>query len=167
MEDRFTKYSKLYFLIAGAFLLVQLVIALIIGFFYGFLKIFASHPLDVFYELLVMGLPPALFAGVYYIFIRRTKKHPSKPVKIISQVLMIGALIVCLLVLIADMLNYFKLTLSTYEIRSFISYSLAFMAGNIALMFIIALIQAFTTPKEEDWVAKRRRKEGEYKKYPR
>jgi hypothetical protein len=160
MEDRFTKYSKLYFLIAGAFLLVQLVIALIIGFFYGFLKIFASRPLDVFYELLVMGLPPALFAGVYYLFIRRTKKHPYKPVKIISQFLMIVGFCSCMAVLVADILYYVSLKFGSNDISNFKSFSLAFMAGNIALMFVVALLQAFTTPKEEDWVARRKRKEG-------
>lgn len=159
MEDRFTKYSKLYFLIAGAFLFIQLVIALIIGFFYGFLKIFASRPLDVFYELLVMGLPPALFAGVYYIFIRRTKKHPSKPVKIISQLLMILGFCSCIAVLVADIIYYVSLKFGSNDISHFKSYTLAFMAGNIALMFIVALMQAFSTPKEQDWVTRRRRRE--------
>lgn len=161
MEDRFTKYSRLYFLIVGAFLFVQLLLALIIAFFYGFLKIFASHPLDVFYELLVMALPAALFTGVYFIFIRRSKKHPSKTVKIISQVLMIAAIITCPVILLLDIMDYLKLTFSTYEIRNFRSYSLAFMAGNIALMFIVSLLQAFTTPKEEDWVTKHKRRQQE------
>ena len=161
MDDRFTKYSKLYFLIFGLFLAVPVVIALFIGFFYGFFKIFASRPLDIFYELLIVAIPPALFAAVYYIFIKRTKTHPSKPVKIISQVLFLIAFLICLVILVTDLLHYFKLTNGAYDIGYFKSYSLAFMAGNVALLFIIALAQAFTTDKEEDWMEKRRKKDKE------
>jgi uncharacterized membrane protein len=158
MDDRFTKYSKLYFLLFGLFLAVPVIIALFIGFFYGFFKIFASRPLDIFYELLVVGIPPALFAAVYYIFFKRTKSHPSKPVKIVSQLLFIAAFCICAVVLVTDLLHYFKLSKGGYDISQFTSYSLPFMAGNIALMFIIAIAQAFTTRKEEDWLEKRKRR---------
>jgi predicted permease len=160
MEDRFVKYSKLYFIIFGLFLAVPIFITLFIGFFYGFFKIFASRPLDIFYELVVVVIPPALFATVYYIFIKRTRSHPSKPVKIISQLLFVIAFCICAAILIIDLLHYFKITHGGYDISQFKSYSLAFMAGNIALMFIIALLQAFTTKKEEDWLQKRKRREG-------
>jgi hypothetical protein len=160
MEDRFIKYSKLYFLIFGLFLAVPVFTALLVGFFYGFFKIFASRPLDIFYELVIIVIPPALFAAVYYIFIKRTKNHPSRPVKIISQCLFIIAFCICLIILVLDLTGYFKLTYGGYDISHFKSYSLPFMAGNIALMFIIALLQAFTTNKEEDWLEKRKRKEG-------
>lgn len=158
MDDRFTKFSKLYFLVFGLFLAVPVVIALLIGFFYGFFKVFASHPLDVFYELVVVVIPPALFGAVYYIFFSRTKMHPSRFVKIISQLLFILAFCVCMLVLVTDLLYYFKLTAGTYDIGYFSSYSIAFLAGNIALLFIIALLQAFTTGKEDDWMEKRNKR---------
>ncbi len=159
MEDRFTKYSKLYFLIFGLFLCVPVFFSLFIAFFYGFFKIFASRPLDIFYELVVLVIPAALFAAVYYIFIRRTKTHPAKVVKIISQVLMMIAFCICLVLLVADLVHYFKIKGASYEISDFYSYSLAFLAGNIALLFIIALVQAFTTPKEEDWIQKRKHRQ--------
>lgn len=158
MDDRFTKFSKLYFLIFGLFLSVPVITALIIGFFYGFFKIFASRPLDVFYELLVLVIPAALFGAVYYIFISRTKKHPSIPVKVISQVLFIIAFCTCAVVLVLDLLHYFKLTFGTYDVSFFYSYSQAFLAGNIALLFILAIVQAFSTPREEDWQEKRKRR---------
>ncbi len=158
MDDRFTKFSKLYFLIFGLFLSVPVITALIIGFFYGFFKIFASRPLDVFYELLVLVIPAALFGAVYYIFISRTKKHPSKPVKVISQVLFIIAFCTCAVVLVLDLLHYFKLNFGTYDVGFFYSYSQAFLAGNIALLFVLAIAQAFSTPREEDWQEKRKRR---------
>jgi hypothetical protein len=159
MNDRFAKYSKLYFLIVGVFLLVQIALALLVGFFYGFFKIFAGRFLDITYELLVMALTPALFTSVYYIFIRRTKKHPNKAIKIISQVLMVLAFCSCLIVPVVDMLQYFKLKPGTAEIGKFWCFSIYFLAGNITLMFIVAIMQAFTTAKEVDWVERRRQRE--------
>lgn len=158
MEDTFTKFSRLYFYIAALFLAVPVLIALIIGIFYGFFSIFASKPFDVIYQLCIVALPPALFAAVYYIFIRRTKHHPSKVVKIISQVLFILAFCCCVVVLLTDLIDYFKSKYSSYEVANFKSFSIAFLAGNVALLFIIAMLQAFTTKKEEDWLEKRRRK---------
>jgi hypothetical protein len=34
-----------------------------------------------------------------------------------------------------------------------------FLAGNIGLLFLLAILQAFTTNKEEDWMDKRRKNE--------
>jgi hypothetical protein len=160
MEDRFTKYSKLYFLVAGVFLAVPVVLALVIGFFYGFFKIFSSRPLDIIYELLIVAMPASIFCTVYYIFIGRTKKYPSAGIKIVSQVLFMLAFCTCLVVLTMDIIHYFKLGYNAYEIKDYKSFSQLFMAGNIALMFIVALVQAFGTPKEEDWIARRKKREG-------
>jgi hypothetical protein len=159
MDDRFTKYSKLYLLIAALFLSVPVFLALSIAFFYGFFKIFASRPLDIFYEMVVITLPPALFASVYYIFFMRTKNHPAKLIKAISKVLFVLAFCLCLVVLGLDMFEYFNLAPNSYQVTNFKSFSLPFLAGNIALMFIIAMVQAFTTNKEEDWLEKRKRKD--------
>ncbi len=158
MEDRFTKFSKLYFLVAGIFLAVPVTIAILVGIFYGFFSIFASKPVDVVYQLIIVCIPPALFAAVYYIFIKRTKSHPSKAVKIISQVLFVLAFCTCFAVLLVDIIDYFKSKYKNYEIANFKSFSIAFLAGNVALLFIIAIVQAFTSAKEEDWMEKRKRK---------
>jgi len=160
MDNRFTKYSKLYFLIFGLFLTVPLFLALTIAFFYGFFKVFASKPLDIFYEIVIMILPPAFFAAVHYIFFRRSQDHTAKIIRTVSRVLLALAFCCCVAILAADMITYFKLGPNTYEVTNFKSFSLLFLAGNIALLFIVALVQAFSTKKEEDWLEKRKRRQN-------
>lgn len=159
MEDRFTKYSKLYVLIFLLFLSVPVVFGLIVGVMYGFSKVVSSSIVDVLFELVVISLPPTVFATVYYIFFRRTKNHPSVPVKMISQLLFIFGFVYCITVMGVSILDYFKL--KPHNITEYASFSLFFLAGNIGLLFLLAIIQAFTMQKEEDWMEKRKRKEGQ------
>jgi hypothetical protein len=155
MEDRFVKYSKLYFLIFLLFLSVPVLIALTLGLFYGFAKLISSRPTNIIYELVIISLPAAIFTTVYYIFFKRTKKHPSAAVRIISKTIFIGGFCCCVLALAADYKKFFDK--SIFDFDGYWSFSLLFLAGNIAVFFIIAIIQAFTTSKEEDWLAKRKR----------
>jgi membrane protease YdiL (CAAX protease family) len=157
MEDRFSKYSKLYVLIFLLFLSVPVVFGLVVGAMYGFSKLVSSSVVDVLFELVVISVPPAVFATAYYIFIRRTKRHPSVPVKMISQLLFILGFCYCIVIMAISILDYFKI--KPHDITSYASFSLLFLAGNIGLLFFLAIIQAFTTKKEEDWMEKRRRRE--------
>ena len=157
MEDRFTKYSKLYVLIFLLFLSIPVAFGLLAGVMYGFSKLVSSNYVDVIFELVVVALPPAVFATVYAIFIRRTKLHPSFVVKLISQLLFILGLLYCCIILVLSIRDYFKI--SIHDITGYHSYSLLFLASNIGMLFLLAIIQAFTTKKEDDWMAKRKRKE--------
>jgi hypothetical protein len=157
MEDRFTKYSKLYVLIFLLFLSVPVAFGLVIGLMYGFSKVVSSSIVDILFELLVISLPPAVFATVYYIFFRRTKKHPSAIVKVVSQLLFILGFVYCIVIMIISILDYFMV--KPHDITGYASFTLLFLAGNIGLLFLLAIIQAFTTQKEEDWMTKRKRNE--------
>ena len=157
MEDRFTKYSKLYFLIFLMFLSIPVIFGLVVGTMYGFSKLVSSKPIDIMYELLVIAIPPAIFATVYYIFIKRTKKHPSAIVKAISQILFIIGFCCCVLVLVMDILDYFNKGI--HDVTDYRSFNLLFLAGNIGALFLIAILQAFTTKKEVDWIEKRKQKD--------
>jgi hypothetical protein len=154
MDDRFTKYSKLYFLIFLLFLAVPVSFALLIATFYGFSTLISSRPVDTFFELVVIGIPSAVFATVYYIFFKRTKQHPSGTVKIISQILFVTGFLGSLLFLVLSIISYFKKGYN--NITDYPTFHIAFLAGNIGGMFLIAIMQAFTTKKEEDWMAKRK-----------
>ena len=157
MEDRFSRYSKLYVLIFLLFLSVPVVFGLVIGAMYGFSKLVSSSVVDVLFELVVISIPPAVFATAYYIFIRRTKKHPSVPVKMISQLLFILGFCYCIVIMAISILDYFKV--KPHDITGYASFSLLFLAGNIGLLFFLAIVQAFTTKKEEDWMERRRKRE--------
>jgi len=155
MEDRFTKYSKLYFLIFLLFLSVPVLIALLLGVFYGFAKLISSRPTTTIYELLIISLPAAVFATIYYVFFRRTKTHPRAIVRIISKVVFIAGFCSCILVLLKDYKKFYDK--SIFDFDGYWSFTVLFLAGNVATFFIVALLQAFTTNKEEDWLEKRKR----------
>jgi hypothetical protein len=156
MDDRFTKYSKLYLLIFLLFLSVPVIFALIVGTLYGLSTLISSKPVDIFYELVVITIPPAIFATAYYIFIKRTKHHPAAAVKVLSKVILITGFCICLIISGWSIIDYFKIGM--HNITDYKSFSLPFLAGNVTALFVVALLQAFTTKKEEDWMKKREKK---------
>jgi len=153
MDDRFTKYSKLYFLIFLLFLSVPVIIGLFVAVMYGLSTLISSKPADAVYELLIISLAPAIFATVYYIFFKRTKKHPAVIIKTISYIFFIIGFCSCIAVLIKDYTSFFNK--SVFGTEGYWGFGLVFLAGNVAALFIIAILQALTTSKEEDWLEKR------------
>ena len=154
MEDRFIKYSKLYALIFLLFLCVPVLLGLIIATFYGISKIVSSTVADISFGLGVVSLTPAVFMSVYFIFFKRTKKHPAKTIKIISQIIFVTGFLISLVVLVFDMISFF--TKFNTDITGYYGLSLTYLAGNVAILFIIAIVQAFTTNKEVDWMDRER-----------
>jgi predicted neutral ceramidase superfamily lipid hydrolase len=137
------------------FLSVPVIISLLVGIFYGFSKLISSRPVDIIFELMIIAIPPAIFSSAYFIFSKRTKTHPSALVRGISQSLFAIGICSSAVVLALSLITYFA---KGYNgVTDYKSYSLAFVAGNIAALFIIAIMQAFTTKKEEDWLEKRKR----------
>ena len=154
MDDKFTRYSKLYVLIFLMFLSVPVLFALVIGIFYGFSKLVSSAPVDVIFELFIISIPAAVFSTAYVIFYRRTGKHPLAAIRIFSKLLFIIGLAASVLFLIMDMYSFFRYR--GLNISDFYCFSILFLAGNIGALFLIALLQAFTTEKEKDWLEKTR-----------
>ncbi len=154
MEDRFVKYSKLYALIFLLFLSVPVLLGLVVAAFYGISKLVSSTIADITFGLGVVTLAPAVFMTVYFIFFKRTKKHPEPTVKIISQILFVAGFIISLVVLVYDMISFF--TKFKTDITSYHGLSLAYLTGNVAMLFLIAIVQAFTTKKEVDWMDRKR-----------
>ncbi len=157
MDDRFTKYSKLYFLIFLLFLSVPVIIGLFVAVMYGLSTLVSSRPMDIIYELLIISIAPSIFATVYFIFFKRTKKHPSFIVKIISYIVFIIGFCSCIVVLVKDYTRFFNKQVSDTE--GYWGFGLIFLAGNVASLFAVAILQAFTTNKEEDWLEKRKKKQ--------
>jgi hypothetical protein len=154
MDDKFVKYSKLYLYIFLSIFAVLLGVALIISVFYGISKIISSGPVDILFELIVITVPATIFCTAYIIFFKRTKYHPSKPVKYISYVLFVLALCYCLFGLGWSIQNYF--TVKSHSIAEYHTFSLLFLAGNVGLLFFIGIMQALTTEKEVDWMDRRK-----------
>ena len=154
MEDRFVKYSKLYALIFLLFLCVPVLLGLIIAAFYGISKLVSSTVADITFGLGVVSLTPAVFMTVYYIFFKRTQKHPAIVVKIISQIIFVAGFLISLTVLVFDMISFF--TKFNTNITGYHGLGLTYLAGNVAVLFLIAIVQAFTTKKEVDWMDRKR-----------
>ena len=154
MEDRFVKYSKLYALIFLMFLAVPVLLGLIVAAFYGISKVVSSSYVDIVFGLGVITMAPALFSAVYVIFFKRTKQHPVAAVRIISKILFVAGILISLAVLVSDMISFF--TKFDIDITGYRCFTLAYMAGNVGGLFLIAIIQAFTTKKEVDWMERNR-----------
>jgi hypothetical protein len=154
MEDRFVKYSKLYALIFLLFLCVPILLGLVIVAFYGISKLVSSTVADITFGLGVVSLAPAVFMTVYYIFFVRTKKHPEPTVKIVSQIIFVAGFLISLVVLVFDMISFF--TKFNTDIGRYYGLGLTYLAGNVAMLFLIAIVQAFTTKKEVDWMDRKR-----------
>ncbi|MEO6254775.1 MAG: hypothetical protein ABIO79_15795 [Ferruginibacter sp.] len=154
MEDRFVKYSKLYAIIFLMFLAVPVLLGLIVAAFYGISKLVSSSYVDIIFGLGVITLAPALFSAVYVIFFKRTKQHPVAAVRMISQILFVAGMVINVVVLVSDMISFF--TKFNIEITGYKCFSLAYLAGNVGGLFLIAIIQAFTTKKELDWMERKR-----------
>ena len=154
MEDRFTKYSKLYILIFLLFLCIPVLLGLIIAAFYGISKIVSSTVADISFGLGIVSLAPAVFMSVYFIFFKRTKNHPSAIVRVISKILFVTGFLISLAVLVYDMHSFF--TKYSTDIGGYLGFSLSYLAGNVSILFLIAIVQAFTTKKEVDWMDRNR-----------
>lgn len=154
MEDKFLKYSRLYVLVFLLFLSIPVTIGLLVAFFYGFSKLISLGPADLVFQLLVISLPASVLGAVYLIFFRRTARHPSAVVRIVSRLLFVVGLASCVFFLVKDIIAFFRQP--SYDISDYSCFSIAFMAGNIATLFLVAILQAFTTEKEKDWREKSR-----------
>lgn len=160
MEDKFLKYGKLYLLIFLMFLSVPVIFAILIGAFYGLSKVISSSPVDVLFQLLIISMPAAVFCTAYTIFFKRTLKHPSPPVRILSMILFTTGFVCCLVFLTLDIIFFFHKHVG--DISLLRCFGVFFLGGNIGGLFLIAIIQALTTEKERDWLQKRREKDPGY-----
>ena len=129
-------------------------LGLAIAAFYSISKLVSSTIADIVFGLGVVSLAPAVFMTVYYIFFKRTKKHPAQAVKIISYILFIIGFVTSLVVLVLDMISFF--TRFNTDITGYHGLSLTYLAGNVGALFLIAIVQAFTTNKEVDWMDRKR-----------
>ena len=154
MEDRFIKYSKLYAIIFLMFLAVPVLLGLIIAAFYGVSKLVSSSVADISFGRAMVALAPAILSAVYVIFFIRTKNHPVAAVRIISQIVFVAAIAISVTVLVIDMIAFF--TRFNIEITGYYGLGLGYLASNVGLLFLIAIIQAFTTKKEVDWMDRQR-----------
>ena len=159
MEDKFAKYLQLsnrliITLVASVAALILLLYGLRLAF--GLLD---SIPWFVYiFTLFIIMVPTLLFITVFLIYFSRTRQHPSAGVRYLSWSLFVVALIVWFYFLVTDLITFFKT--GSQSINNYNGYSVLFVSGSIALIFIVGIIQALSTPKEKDWIEKRKERLG-------
>jgi hypothetical protein len=153
MGERLSKYIRLFctiFFVFVAFVAINIVVLLALRFMFGILD---KLPVMVYiYMLFIITVPAALFITVYIIYFRRTRFHPSPTVRYISYALFTAALLMWSGAYIYDVITFFKHSYA--GISYYKSYELAFLAGNVAAIFLIGIVQALTAQKEVDWMEK-------------
>src|SRR5437868_2910755 len=152
LEDKFVRFGKLYFIFFFFALGIPVLITIILASFYGFSKLIAGHVTDNIFELLVLSVPTAVLTSAYAIFYIRTKRHRSLVIQLISWTILGAGLFACVATLTTDLISY--CTIRRSDITDYHSFNTLFLAANIVALFFVAVIQAFTTAKEKDWMEK-------------
>jgi hypothetical protein len=144
--------------IAGLMVTLVLSIAAFFGLLtliYFVLKYFAAglNSLPFFeksFVFTILSLPAFIFLFAWGVFFKRIKNHSSAVIKKISYIISAAAILGGLFFYVKDIVRLF----STWndEVTSYNIYSHYFIVTNIAALFITAMLQAFTLPKEKDWM---------------
>lgn len=153
MEDQFGKYFRLFgtiFFTFIGFILALILLMLGIKLLFGVLSYIPW--LTYLYILLIVIFPATLFTAVYIIFIRKTRKHPSAPVRWLSYIVFTVALICWAYFFGYDLYLFFKHFYTTID--KYYTYNLLFLSLNVGCIFLFGVIQALTTAKEKDWMEK-------------
>ena len=144
---RLTGY--LLFSVIG-FLLSILVIFLLLRLFFGLLSYIPW--ITYTYIIFIISVPASVFLSVFLIFFRRTAKHPKKVVRFISYGIFLVFILTWIGVYIFDMVNFFKN--EKVDIEFYYSYDTLFLTINVVVIFFMGVLQAFSQPKEVDWMDK-------------
>ncbi|MEO6671678.1 MAG: hypothetical protein ABIN36_19495 [Ferruginibacter sp.] len=154
MEDN-GKYLRLFgtlFFTFIGFLLAFALLMLGIKFFFGLLSYIPWFTYA--YMILILMFPTSLFLSAYIIFFRKTKFHPSRPVKMISYIIFITAIAFWIWFFISDLMLFFKS--HNNGIEGYETYNLLFLAISVFCLFLVGIIQALTTEKEKDWMERQK-----------
>jgi len=151
MEERFGKYLRLFgsiFFVLIGFLLTIVALLLALRFIFGLLT-YVSW-VTYAYIVLILLIPAGLFIPSFIIYAKRTARHPHKGARIISYLLFATALMAWLIFLTWDIIIFYKHAYTA--IGMYHSYDMIFLSLNVACLFIVGIIQAFTSSKEKDWL---------------
>ncbi|MEO6488516.1 MAG: hypothetical protein ABIO04_01140 [Ferruginibacter sp.] len=151
MDDRFGKYLRLFGTLF--FSLIGLILALIlillgIKFLFGLVSNVTW--ITYAYMIFILLIPAALFIACYIVYFKRTSTHPNTAVRWISYTIFSLALISWITFICLDAVTFYKHTYTA--IGMYRSYDMIFLAINVAIFFIVGVIQALTTKKEVDWM---------------
>lgn len=115
--------------------------------------------LEYLYVIFLISFPAAVFVTAFTIFFKRTKRHPAKAVRVVSLSVISLFLAAWALFYVMDIIAFIKFQYT--EISNFKTYNMLFLFSNVAGIFFLGVAQALSTPKEKDWLERRREEEEE------
>jgi hypothetical protein len=151
MDDQYGKYIRLFgtlFFTLIGFIVSLLLLMLGLRLFFGLLSYIPWF--TYIYMIFIIMVPSALFISVFIVYMRRTAFHPSRIIRYISYTLFSIALLAWGICLFLDLKTFF--TYAYVEIGRYNSFNMLFLASNVACIFLVGIMQAFTTAKEKDWM---------------
>ena len=157
MEDKYGKYVRLFgtlfFTMIGV-LLGFVLLLLGVRLFFGLLDFI---PWSAFiYTVFIIAMPGLLFISIYIIYFKRSFSHPQVIVRYISYFIFSAALISWGIFFVWDLIIFFRYTYR--DIEKYHSYNYIFLAANVAVLFLVGVMQAFSTAKEKDWMERSKEK---------
>jgi hypothetical protein len=154
------KYIRLFGTIFFSFIgFIAAFALLMVGLKYTF-RILDHIPwFSLMFTLFIICVPAVLFITVYLIYIVHTKPHPSKVAKIFSYILFAVALASWAYYWFLDFVIFFKYHHNS--IGQYNCYNLAFLAGNVGLIFFVGIIQALSSKKEVGWMERQQQRENQ------
>lgn len=147
------KYIKLFGLLAGTFF--SFILALVL--FFLFMKfVFGLLPyiswIEYLYMVIIIAVPATLFITIFWIFFGRTKRFNPKSLRYIFLTIFVALIITWAVLFVMDIVSFFKFEKT--DIKDYISFNMYFLSINVAVIFLIGIIQALTAPKKEEWFDK-------------
>jgi hypothetical protein len=149
------KYAKLVFnifMLVFGFILACVVLFVIMRLLFGLMTMMPW--LDYVFAVMLVIIPTALFVTAYGIFIKRTLRFPVKSVKVITIIPMALIIAAWMVIFILDLVQFFQS--HRLDIDAYYSYHKSVLIPSVAIIFILGLIQAWSSPSEPDWLDRQR-----------
>lgn len=106
--------------------------------------------LDYVYAIVMLTAPAAIFIPAHTIFLLRSRTRTKGLMKIISLVLLGAFILAWMVVLVADMITFFRTF--TINIGKYYAYEKLFLFSNIFVIFFLGIAQALGAPPEKHWL---------------
>ena len=145
------KYIRLFgALILGfiGFILALILLFLGIRLVFGFVNELSWF--TYVFSVFVLSVPASIFITAFAIYFFRTKKHPSKSIRIVSSVLFSIMIAAWVYFYVSDIIAFFSKGLT--QIVDTKSWDLVHVAVSIGCLFLVGIMQALSGPKEPDWL---------------
>ena len=147
------KYVKLFGLLMVtffSFILALVLFFLFMRFIFGLLPYISW--IEYLYMVVIIAVPATLFITIFWIFFARTKKFNPKFLRYIFLSIFVALMITWVALFISDIISFFKFEKT--DIKDYVSFNMYFLSINVAIIFIIGIIQALAAPKKEEWFDK-------------